>query len=269
MGRAGKPQTELLDRRYRLIEPLGAGGMSVVWRGYDEVLGRQVAVKVLAARLATDRAFRHRIRLEAQAAARLCHPHITNVYDYGESRRRSLTVPYVVMELIHGETLAARLRRTGSMPWEEAVTTGAEVASALAAAHARGVVHRDVTPGNVMLTPTGAKVLDFGISAVTGDSDRGPDGSLLGTPAYLAPERLDRGQVSPASDVYALGLLLYRALTGHLPWEAPTTTQMLRAHLYVEPAPMPAVPSLPDDVAQLCERCLAKDPAARPSSAEV
>ncbi|MEH1012044.1 serine/threonine-protein kinase [Micromonospora sp. CPCC 206060] len=259
----------MLGDRYRLVEQLGSGGMSVVWRGYDEVLGRQVAVKMLASRLASDREFRHRIRIEAQAAARLCHPHITNVYDYGESVQVGLTVPYVVMELVDGESLTARLTRSGRLPWREAVTVGAEVASALATAHARGVVHRDVTPGNVMLTATGARVVDFGISALVGESDTTPNGALLGTPAYLAPERLDRGQVSPATDVYALGLLLYRMLTGRLPWRASTGTQMLRAHLYTEPAPMGPVDGLPEEVAHLVHRCLAKQPADRPDSAEV
>ncbi|MBX7265125.1 protein kinase [Micromonospora sp. Llam7] len=260
---------QLLGERYRLIEQVGAGGMSVVWRGYDEVLGRQVAVKVLAARLASDRAFRHRIRIEAQAAARLCHPNITNVYDYGESEPVGLTVPYVVMELIDGGPLTARLARDGHLPWREAVTVAAEVASALATAHARGVVHRDVTPGNVMLTPTGVKMVDFGISALVGESEKGLDGALLGTPAYLAPERLDNGQVSPATDVYAVGLLLYRMLTGRLPWQADTTTQMLRAHMYREPEPMPPVPGLPTGVVELVRRCLAKRPTDRPATAEL
>ncbi|MCX4469878.1 protein kinase [Micromonospora sp. NBC_01655] len=269
MGGAVRNGAQLLGERYRLIEQLGAGGMSVVWRGYDEVLGRQVAVKVLASRLASDRAFRHRIRIEAQAAARLCHPNITNVYDYGESEQVGLTVPYVVMELVDGGPLSARLGRGGTLPWREAVTIGAEVTSALATAHARGVVHRDVTPGNVMLTSTGVKVVDFGISALAGESEKGPDGTLLGTPAYLAPERLDNGQVSPATDVYAVGLLLYRMLTGRLPWQASTTTQMLRAHMYADPEPMPGVPGLPDEVAELVRRCLAKRPADRPATAEV
>ena len=260
---------QLLGERYRLVEQLGAGGMSVVWRGYDEVLGRQVAVKVLASRLATDKAFRHRIRVEAQAAARLCHPNITNVYDYGESVQVGLTVPYVVMELVDGGPLSGRLGRDGQLPWREALTIGAEVASALATAHARGVVHRDVTPGNVMLTPTGVKVVDFGISALVGESDKGPDGTLLGTPAYLAPERLDNGHVSPATDVYAVGLLLYRMLTGRLPWQASTTTQMLRAHMYRDPDPMPPVPGLPGQVAELVQRCLAKRPEDRPLTTEV
>ncbi|MFG3556462.1 serine/threonine-protein kinase [Micromonospora sp. NPDC047557] len=269
MGGGDRNGAQLLDERYRLVEQLGAGGMSVVWRGYDEVLGRQVAVKVLASRLASDRAFRHRIRIEAQAAARLCHPNITNVYDYGESHQVGITVPYVVMELVDGGSLASRLGREVRLPWREAVTIGAEVSSALATAHARGVVHRDVTPGNVMLTSTGVKVVDFGISALVGESEKGPDGTLLGTPAYLAPERLDNGQVSPATDVYAVGLLLYRMLTGRLPWEANTTTQMLRAHMYSDPDPMPAVPGLPDAVTDLVRRCLAKRPADRPTTAEL
>ncbi|WP_431922359.1 protein kinase domain-containing protein [Micromonospora wenchangensis] len=269
MGAGVRNAAQLLGERYRLIEQLGAGGMSVVWRGYDQVLGRQVAIKVLASRLASDRAFRHRIRIEAQAAARLCHPNITNVYDYGESEQVGLTVPYVVMELVDGGPLTARLGRDGQLPWREAVTIGAEVTSALATAHARGVVHRDVTPGNVMLTATGVKVVDFGISALVGESEKGPDGTLLGTPAYLAPERLDNGQVSPATDVYAVGLLLYRMLTGRLPWQASTTTQMLRAHMYHDPEPMPPVRGLPDEVVELVGRCLAKRPEDRPATAEV
>ncbi|GIJ75827.1 serine/threonine protein kinase [Micromonospora phaseoli] len=269
MGGGVRKGAQLLGERYRLIEQVGAGGMSVVWRGYDEVLGRQVAVKVLASRLASDRAFRHRIRIEAQAAARLCHPNITNVYDYGESEQVGLTVPYVVMELIDGGPLTARLARDGQLPWREAVAVAADIASALATAHARGVVHRDVTPGNVMLTPTGVKVVDFGISALVGESEKGPDGTLLGTPAYLAPERLDNGQVSPATDVYAVGLLLYRMLTGRLPWQADTTTQMLRAHMYREPEPMPPMPELPAGIADLVHRCLAKRPADRPATAEL
>jgi serine/threonine-protein kinase len=254
----------VLGGRYRLVERLGAGGMAVVWRAYDEVLDRPVAVKVLTPKLAADPNFRWRLRAEAQAAGKLCHPHITNVYDYGEQDR----APYVVMELIDGQSMAEALDHDGPLPWPEAVKAGAEVASALAVAHANGVVHRDVKPSNVMLTAGGAKVVDFGISALIGANDVTPEGNLLGTPAYLAPERLEGGQVSPATDVYALGLLLYRALTGHLPWEAATTTQMLRAHRYSDPGPLPHVEGLPEAVALLCRRCLAKRPENRPSSAE-
>jgi serine/threonine-protein kinase len=269
MADVDTPGAALLGQRYRLVERLGTGGMSVVWRGYDEVLGRQVAVKVLNAKLAADRSFRHRIRLEAKAAARLTHPHITNVFDYGESDEDDVTVPYVVMELVDGESVAARLRREGRLPWRDAAVICAEVASALAVAHARGVVHRDVTPSNVMLTSTGAKVVDFGISAVVGERDASPDGAVLGTPAYLAPERLEGGEVSAATDVYALGLLLYRMLTGRLPWAASTKTGMLRAHLYSDPAPMPPVQGLPSSVVVLIDWCLAKKASDRPSSVEV
>ncbi|MFC7276982.1 serine/threonine-protein kinase [Paractinoplanes rhizophilus] len=270
MSTTDLPGSSLLAGRYRLVERLGAGGMSVVWRGFDEVLGRQVAVKVLPPSTSTDPAFRRRLRAEAQAAARLSHPNITNVYDYGEATTvDGEPVPYVVMELIDGESLAAVLARTRRLPWQHAVRITAEVAAALAAAHARGIVHRDVTPANVMLTPTGAKVVDFGISALIGENDIDPDGSLLGTPAYLAPERLEGGQVSPATDVYAVGLLVYRTLIGQLPWDVGTTTALLRAHQYVEPDPLPAVEGLPPAVDALVGRCLEKHPSDRPSSAEL
>ncbi|WP_229075875.1 serine/threonine-protein kinase [Actinoplanes sp. DH11] len=268
--RTGQDESLRIAGRYRLIEKLGAGGMSVVWRGYDETLGRDVAVKVLSPRLAEDRTFRDRLRQEALAAARLCHPHITGIHDFGEARiSERLTVPFVVMELNDGESLGARIGRQGSLEWQEAVMIAAEVASALATAHSRGVVHRDVTPANVMLTGAGAKVVDFGISAVVGQRDAAPDGSLLGTPAYLAPERLGGASVSPATDVYALGLLLYRALTGRMPWPAENTAEALRAHLYSDPEPVPELPGMPAAVADMCLRCLAKNPADRPGAAEI
>lgn len=259
----------LLGGRYRLEEILGHGGMSVVWRAHDEVLGRKVAVKILTPKLADDPTVRDRIRAETRAAACMCHPYAVNVHDYGEASdddddRR---LPYVVMEIIEGTSLADALEH-GPLEWRAAVRTCAEVASALAVAHARGIVHRDVTPRNVMLTPTGAKLVDFGISAAVGEAEIGPGGLLLGTPAYLAPERLDGGIVAPATDVYALGLLLYKSLTGRLPWQSTTTKQMLAAHRYVDPAPLPRVPGLPPDVADLCRRCLAKRPDDRPTSAE-
>ena len=243
--------------------------MSVVWRAYDEALGRPVAVKLLTARYVAHASSRDRIRTEAQAAAVLSHPHITSVHDYGESPTAAgEPTPYVVMELLTGPTLAERLR-SGPLPVRTALQVAAQVASALAAAHGSGLVHRDVKPGNVMLTPTGAKVLDFGLAAPVGERDEVvAGGEVWGTPAYLAPERLTGGQVVPASDVYALGLLLYVGLTGRKPWPARTVQELLDAHRYREPDPLPPIAGLPPEVVALCRRCLAKDPVDRPAAHE-
>ncbi|MCM0679118.1 serine/threonine protein kinase, partial [Micromonospora phytophila] len=238
--------------------------MSVVWRAHDEVLERDVAVKVL---VATDPSARRRIQAEAKAAARMSHPNVTNVYDYGEALLSGERVPFVVMELLSGRTLARRLA-AGTLPARAALRVCAEVAAGLAAAHAQGLVHRDVKPENVMLTPSGAKLVDFGIAAVAGTPEIDFEGRLLGTPAYLAPERLDLGEVLPASDVYALGLLLYRVLAGRLPWRTETQTGMLRAHAYAEPGPLPEVDGVPPSIGRLYLWCLAKDPVDRPSAAE-
>ncbi|GIH12807.1 hypothetical protein Raf01_09790 [Rugosimonospora africana] len=218
-----------------MLEPLGSGGMAVVWRGYDEVLGRQVAVKVLAAEFATDADFRSRIRREAQAAARLSDPHITNVYDYGEAQDGT---PFVVMELVDGQSLAERLA-SGPLPVTSVIVIGAQVASALAAAHAQGLVHRDIKPANVMLSPSGAKVVDFGISAAVGEHD----GTVLGTPGHLSPEQHAGAPAAPSADVYALGLLLSHAVDRQA--------------------------AVPAQLRALIAECLSRNPADRPSSASV
>jgi serine/threonine-protein kinase len=259
---------ELLGDRYRLIAPLGAGGTAVVWRATDEVLDRAVAVKLLATRAAGDAAVVGRLRAEAQAAARLHHPHVVAVHDFGEAARPAgPPVPYVVLELVEGRCLSEVLA-DGPLPWRDAVRIAAEVAAALAAAHARGIVHRDVKPENVMLTTDGAKLVDFGISATIGEVDTGPGGELLCTPAYLAPERLQTGPVRAACDLYGLGLLLYKSLTGEFPWRWERTSELLAAHRHIAPAPLPPVSGLPPEVAALCQRCLAKRPGDRPRSAE-
>lgn len=245
-----------LHDRFTLVARVGAGGMSEVWRATDDLLGRDVAVKALIAPLAGDPDLREVTWREARAAARLSHPNVTQVHDYGEvPLPGGGTAGYLVMELVDGQTLAARLA-TGPIPWPEAVRVGAQVAAALAAAHRLGVVHRDVKPGNVMLTDSGVKVLDFGISAVAGRVDTDP-GRLLGTPRYAAPERFDpAAPAQPASDVYSLGLLLTEALSGALPEAQPRT--------------LPAVPpGLPPEVTRWCWACLSPDPSARPGAAEV
>ncbi|WP_306214397.1 serine/threonine-protein kinase [Actinoplanes sp. RD1] len=257
----------LIAGRYRLRDQLGRGGMSVVWRATDDVLDREVAVKVLAPDLADDPALRRRIRGEARAAAGLRHAHVVEVYDYGEFTADGRTLSFVVMELVDGRSLADLLSG-GRLPWKVAVLIGAQVAAALAEAHADGLVHRDVKPANVMVGGTGVKLVDFGISAVVGATDD-EDGRLLGTPAYLAPERIAGGPVRAATDVYALGLLLYLALCGRMPWHASTVTQMVRAHVYTSPSALPVVLGLPPAVARLVMRCLAKEAADRPSAQEV
>jgi hypothetical protein len=259
-------QQEILGGRYTLLHELGRGGMAVVWRGRDEVLGRSVAVKVLAGRYAGNPQLRARIRDEARAAATLSHPNIAQVYDFGESDEHGVPVPYVVMELIHGSTLHQRMK-AGPIPPGQIFRICGQVAAALAAAHADGLVHRDIKPGNVMVTEEGAKVVDFGLAASAGPAD--PEDEVFGTPAYLAPERLTGGPVEPASDVYALGVLMYRLLAGEPPWTVESTTQMLTAHVYVEPTPLPPLSAVPSQVTDLVNRCLRKEPAQRPTAAQV
>jgi serine/threonine-protein kinase len=246
----------LLGGRYRLEELLGSGGMSVVWLARDEVLHRAVAVKVLHLR---DGTARDRIRGEARAAAALSHPNLAQVHDFGDDG-----FPFLVMELVAGRTLQQHLDER-ELPPQEAFRICAGVAAGLAAAHAASLVHQDVKPANIMVTATGAKLVDFGLAAPAGPQ---PLEDILGTPAYLAPERLS-GHVVPPSDVYALGVLLYRLLAGTLPWTADTTTQLILDHVFTPPLPLPALPGVPDAVAALCMACLAKEPDTRPSAETV
>ncbi|WP_345024814.1 serine/threonine-protein kinase, partial [Actinomadura keratinilytica] len=215
-----------LGGRYQLVAPVGSGGMATVWRAVDLVLDRPVAVKL--PRDGWPRELTPRLHEEAKAAADLAHPHITGVHDYGEAELPDgERLPYVVMELLDGETLAARLAR-GPLPWREAAVLGAQLADALAAAHAAGVVHRDVKPGNVLLTAAGAKICDFGI-AFTAPAAGRPDGAgpLLGTPDYVAPELLGGAAPTPAADVYSLGVVLRECLGGGAAQGAPERVEQV------------------------------------------
>jgi len=242
--------------------------MSVVWRAHDLVLDRDVAVKVLVpvTEGAPPEAIGN-ILAEAKAAARLNHPHIANVFDYGEAADEDgQPTPFVVMELLQGEPLSAVVAAGPADPaWLLRIC--AEVAEALAAAHAAGLVHRDVKPANVMVTASGAKIFDFGIAATVGTED--PSHPVVGTISYLAPERLSGRPVAAAADIYALGLTIYRVLTGERPWTASTPVELMNAHLFEEPAGLPELPGVPAEVAELYLRCVAKDPADRPSARSV
>ncbi|MFI9644528.1 protein kinase [Micromonospora sp. NPDC051925] len=259
----------LLARRYRLLDRIGAGGMSVIWRARDEVLDRVVAIKVLAPSLAADARFRDMVREEARSAAQLVHPHVTSVHDYGEALAPDGEITsFVVMELLTGEELEHRLTE-GPLPWPEAVEVSAQVAEALAAAHRLGIVHRDITPANVMMTRVGAKVLDFGIATQVGTPDDDEDGGTFGTPAYVAPERLDGAPAQPSTDVYSLGVLLYETLTGQPPYPAETWEQLAVAIADEQPPSLGGVPGLPPVVVDICLRCLARDPHERPTAYQV
>ncbi|MFC7481139.1 serine/threonine-protein kinase [Luedemannella flava] len=264
---------DVLGGRYRLLDLIGTGGMAVVWRAHDDVLGRPVAVKILSPNLAKDASFRQRIQREARAAARLAHPHISVVHDYGEWTDVDGAVrPYVVMELIDGPSLSDALS-AGQLPWYRAAAICAQVAEGLSAAHARGLVHHDIKPANIVLSTTGPKIVDFGISAIVGEQDE--EGAVFGTPGFVAPERISGHAIEPAADVYALGLTLYRCIAGKAPWPATTAESLLFAHAHTPPAPLPTHDAagtdaeIPAELIDICDRCLAKDPAARPTAGEL
>jgi serine/threonine-protein kinase len=223
-----------LSDRYVLERRIGAGGMSQVWLAEDEVLGRPVAIKAID-RALVGRTALTAIRREARAAASVSHPHVAQIYDYDEVDIPGAgLVPYLVMELLDGPDLGRRLA-DGPLPWPEAVRMAAEVARALAAAHATGVVHRDVKPGNIVLTPSGARVVDFGLAALRPEHD-GPDGEDAedqlrgGTPAFVAPEVFADDDATPAADVYGLGAVLFAALTGSPPIAVTSWAQARQAH---------------------------------------
>ena len=259
----------MLDERYRLDRRIAIGGASEVWRGHDEMLDRPVAVKVMRpgagdGPVAEDDDAAE-VRAEARAAAALIHPNIAGVYDFGADRAEGTTVRYIVQELAEGDTLAGHLR-AGPLDWRIGVRVCAEVSAALAAAHLRGLVHRDIKPANVILTPYGAKVLDFGIASMAGRRDSIEDGTIVGTPAFMAPERYDGAPSEPPTDMYALGVLLHLCLAGRLPWPVVTEPGIAPPKPGGPPETLPPIDGLPDDVVDVRTACLDPDPARRPSS---
>ncbi len=259
-------QIGIVGGRYRLGERLGHGGMGEVFAAQDLRLEREVALKLLRADLAEQDDMRERVVAEARLAARLTHPHVVGVLDTGEQDGR----PFVVMERLSGRTLQDELA-DGPMPPERVRDVGLQVLRALAAAHELGIVHRDVKPGNILDAGVGTwKVADFGIAKwVHADETLTGTGELLGSPSYLAPERIDGEQAGSASDLYAVGVLLYESLTGRKPFEGNdpfTLAAAIREGRY-EP-PMSIDPDANPEISTVIERAMRRDPADRYESAE-
>jgi serine/threonine protein kinase len=239
--------------------------MATVYLARDTMLDRPVVLKVLAEHLAHDASFRDRFQREARLAARLVHPNIVQIYDVGEDARG----PYIVMEYVEGETLAAELERRGRLPADEVVAIGTQLCAALEAAHAAHLVHRDIKPQNVLRGRDGkVKLADFGIARSLAMTSHTEAGTVLGTAAYLAPEQARGEEVTTAADIYSLGVVLYELLTGQTPFDADTLPQLVlqREQGLVTP-PRELVPEIPAALEAVVMRCLALRPEYRPASA--
>ena len=253
---------EVIDERYELEELVDHGGMSSVYRGHDRLLERTVALKVLHAHFGDDAEYVERFRREARAVAQLSHPHIVTVIDRGSSDGHQ----FIVFEYVDGENLKQLVERTGPMPVDRVLELGIQIADALAFAHAHELVHRDVKPQNVLIDKTGdAKVTDFGIARSL-DVERGvtQTGTVLGTSNYLSPEQAAGEPVTPATDVYSLGVVLYELLTGEVPFHGDNLVAVAMKHVTERPPNLlDQRADIPPRVAQAVERALEKDPAQR------
>ncbi|GEM_PF-4977141 len=250
--------------QYALRERIGSGGMATVYRAVQPALNRDVAVKVLPLRLSSDATFVERFKQEAVAIARLRHPNILAVFDFGEQDG----VMYMVTEFVGGGTLADKLGR----PWppSQVLALATPLAAALDYAHVHGIVHRDLKPANVLLTPSGEPILsDFGLARLLQSAQRlTASGAALGTPEYMAPEQAMGEAVGPAADIYAFGVILYEMLTGAVPFPGETPVAIILAHLHQPPPPLRrANPSLSEATEAVVMQCLAKEPTDRFPSA--
>ena len=261
-------------RRYVLIGAIGQGGVSTVYSAVDARYGRKLAVKVLAPTLADNPHARDDVRREALITDRLRHPSVPRVFEYGEAPLPDGTVvPYVVLELLGGRPLTERLAG-GRLDWPEAVRIAASAADVLAVAHRRGVVHRDLTARNIMMTPTGIKIIDFGLATAalrTGDTGARPIVMRAGERRHDLPSHPKTAFARPSDDIYTLGVLLYEMLTGRSPYPPAVAATILAAGrvAHLAPTPVLAIPGLPPPVRDVVRACMAKTPQDRPLSADV
>jgi beta-lactam-binding protein with PASTA domain len=256
---------QLVDNRYRLVRPLGSGGMADVFLAHDSILDRNVALKVMSTRYASDDEFVERFKREAQSAAALSHPNIVSIFDRGASEDGTY---YIAMEYLPGGTLKDRIMRKGALPARTAAAVALQIAEALQAAHERGVIHRDIKPHNILITESGdVKVTDFGIARAASSSTMTRTGSILGTAHYISPEQAMGEHVGPSSDLYSLGVVLYEMLTGELPYDADTPLGIAMKHVNGHlRQPKEVNPSVPAGINAITCRLLAKDPEDRYAS---
>lgn len=258
---------DLLNQRYQLLERLGSGGMAEVYRARDLMLERSVAIKVLRADYSSNKEFQERFRQEARAAANLSHPNIVTVHDFGLDSGQL----FIVMEHVPGTDLKSLLRKRGRFSVDEAIPVMVQACAGIGYAHRAGLVHCDVKPHNLLITPDHRlKVTDFGIARALSTIRPGDrDEVVWGSPQYFSPEQA-RGQVpSPASDVYSLGVVLYEMLTGTLPFNASTAEELARMHIHARPHPLKEyLPDIPPLLEQIEEKILSKDPSARYRTAD-
>ncbi len=250
---------DLIAGRYRLVEPIAAGGMGDVWRAHDEVLNRPVAIKAMRSEMRDDATFGERFRHEARSIAALDHPGVVSVYDYGEVGDGAHGYAYLVMEFVDGESLGARMAREGRLGTAATMDVVAQVARALQAVHDAGIIHRDVKPDNVLIDSTGRAVLvDFGVARSGTSGDLTGTGQVIGTARYMAPEQVSRLPLSPATDLYALGAVAYHCLAGRPPFDGTNPITIALSQLSDEPEPLPR--DVPPAVRGVVMTALAKDP---------
>ena len=252
-------QPMVMAGRYDLISEIAAGGMGTVYRARDRQLQRDVAVKLMRPELGRDPEFAQRFALEARRTARFSHPNIVAIHDYGTDEDNQ----FIVMELVGGGNVAQLINRRGRLSPERAVRIGAEVAAALQVAHRHGIVHRDVKPANILLTPEGtAKLTDLGVAQAADDAHITTTGGAIGTADYLSPEQVEGKLVGPSTDIYALGIVLFEMLTGRRPFNGESASAVALSRLTTDPPdPRRETPEVPASLAAIVMRCLARDPA--------